>query len=65
MSVLDYFVIQSGGKLLKNLSIFFQKMRKVFLAQTLQASLGFGHKKNLPAKLKGFWSESIPVFRTY
>jgi hypothetical protein len=42
--------------LLKNLSIFFQKMRRFFLAQTFQASLGFGHKKNLPASLKGFWS---------
>ena len=36
--------------------IFFQKMRRFFLAQTYQASLGFGHKKNLPAPLKGFWS---------
>ena len=41
---------------------FFSKNETFFLAQTLQASLGFGYKKNLPAKLKGCWSESVPTF---
>ena len=52
--MLDYFVIQSGGELLKNLSIFFQKMIRFFYVQTLQASLGFGHKKTSQQSWKVF-----------
>jgi hypothetical protein len=39
--------------LLKNFSIFLQKMRRFFYAQTLQASLGFGQKKP-PSKAERF-----------
>jgi len=52
----DYCVILFEGCCSKTFPFFFKKWGGFFYAQTDQASLGFGHKKNLPASLKGFWS---------
>jgi hypothetical protein len=53
------------GEVAQKLFYFLKKIINFFYIQTLQASLGFVNKKNLPASLKSFWSESVPVFRTY